>query len=66
MDNLDLEIIEYTVGLMRHGMNCGRIGCASCSKLRQIVSVIRGMIFDVDPNALAGAACSKPLSGRSS
>jgi hypothetical protein len=49
MNASDLEIVEYTLDLMRHGVNCGKSGCPSCDKLTEIVKVIRDMIFDRDP-----------------
>jgi hypothetical protein len=49
MDASDLEIVEYTVDLMRHGLTCNRRGCTSCKKLGEIVQVIRDLIFDTHP-----------------
>jgi len=49
MDASDLEIVEYTLDLMGHGVQCGRAGCPSCEKLGEIIQLIRDMIFDTDP-----------------
>ena len=49
MDKSDFEIVEYTLDLMRHALDCTSSDCSSCAKLRDIVKVVRNKIFDTEP-----------------